>query len=1104
MSTDAPRPRGPLYSFALPVELLSNLQPRQLHIPESHPLYAASSSKALVKPSTPPPPAPVVAGAGGAFTCALTGASFPDLAGLRDHYRTDWYKYNVKLRMQGKPTGVGEEEFNRLVDGLSASISGSDSASSSSSSDDSSTSSTNAVSRLLAKQKLATGDSLDPIDEVGALSGPRSAVIWYEAPEAAPGAQYGVYRAVLPNAGAGKKREDGDAALEELRGLQIAEGKGGEGKKRQWTLLMFGGGHFAGMVVSLVPKLVSKGKGKEKEREVVVIKSKTFHRYTTRRKQGGGQGANDNANGKANSMGAQLRRHNEQAIIDEVRELLISWTQEINDSELVFLRCSKSNTKPFYDYEDAPLKRKDPRIRGYSFPTKRPTINELIRAFTELTRVKVSHLSPEALAQLDKDYLASIKPAPTPPVAQPKPIAPKPVLPKFTKEEEIERDRWTRLVDMVKKGRVEVLSTFLDKYGPEIETGGGGAVWGALPGWMEESRTTPTLLHVASAADQAEMVRWLLVEKRADPTLEASVAPSRPPPPSTETSLLPAGAAVPTPTPTPTTSSSTRPSLTPYELAPSRATRNVFRLLTTQYPDWWDWTGSGPTGARVPSGLDEEKEAEKESKKSERRGKLRDKLKERAAEREQKEREEKEVREREEKERKEKEEAELKRRGASNLAKTGPQRLGGGPPRAMLERQEAGLSEEQRMRVMREQRARAAEARFGKDADALPETSTTNTIAADVDLPSALAALTSSLSREQLLTIFAALTETPVAAPAPPPVQTTTTSHTLELLQTDPFLPSFGYNLGLLPAANGGLPPSPSLPLTISPTALSTSTYVPVPTRSGRVPQPLHPADGTHEGEQDRPTTLFTEYLNFDWPEEDEEDDPDFRVDDLWPTIGRRPRSKTAAEKAEAKEERKARNRAAAAKSKMRRKAEAEASAERVKKMEVENVALREKVEELEGKVEEARAREREVLERREREREAERELRDLRERAIDVQRHGGEEERSVATRSSPRKSLSQYRDEGSRSEAEAVRTSEGGWSGEDDEGEEGSEESEESEESSEEGEESEEDDDEDDSQEERAGRAGYDLEAAMAGLSAEGRAKLQSLLQWAKVHRPT
>lgn len=47
-------------------------------------------------------------------------------------------------------------------------------------------------------------------------------------------------------------------------------------------MLMFGGGHFAGWVISLRPKLVSGSKGgKGKEREVVVLESKTFHRYTS-------------------------------------------------------------------------------------------------------------------------------------------------------------------------------------------------------------------------------------------------------------------------------------------------------------------------------------------------------------------------------------------------------------------------------------------------------------------------------------------------------------------------------------------------------------------------------------------------------------------------------------------------------------------------------------------------------------------------------------------------------------------------------------------------------------------------------------------------------
>lgn len=289
-------------------------------------------------------------------------------------------------------------------------------------------------------------------------------------------------------------------------------------------------------------------------------------------------------------------------------------------------------------------------------------------------------------------------------------------MPKLSKEEELERDRWTRLIDMVKKGKKDALASFLDKYGPELEQPPGTGVWGTLPDWLEDAKTTPTLLHVASAADQPEVVRWLLVEKRADPTLEASVVPARAKPPTSDL-LLPYGALALTSsaeehvsTPVPATTRS----LTPYELAPSRATRNVFRLLTASNPDWWDWTGTGPSGARVPSGLTEDQEEGRDQKARDRRGKLRDKVKEREREREKEERELEEVRQREEAEAKNSEEAELKRTGKNKVVPTGPQRLGGGPPRAIVrgEMDAAGLTEEQRMRVQREQRARAAEARF--------------------------------------------------------------------------------------------------------------------------------------------------------------------------------------------------------------------------------------------------------------------------------------------------------------------------------------------------------------------------------------------------------
>ncbi|GAA6008943.1 Vms1p [Rhodotorula paludigena] len=687
-----------LYCFQLPPALLDALRPRQLVLPDDHPLNARR------QPENDPAhePAPTPAPARGSYTCALTGASFPTLDGLKQHYHSDWYRYNAKLKLEGKPTPVSEDHFNRLIDNLTDSISGSDSSSdgASSASASDAESDTN-LSRLLRKQHLSSAsrpspgtanavaaddDEADELD-AAALSGPRSSLQWFEAPAYAPETQYGLARAALPAAGARRRAlpgpgEEGRAVLDELRELQLAPsptpGDDGRATERKWTLLMFGGGHFAGMVVQLRPKLVSRGKGKDKEREIVVLEKKTFHRYTTRRKQGGSQGANDSANGKAKSAGAMIRRYNEAMLNDEVRALLSDWRDDIAASELVFLRCSKNNYKTFFGYaDDAPLQKGDQRVRGFGFPTKRPTINELMRSFMELTRLKVSHLSAEALAQLDADYLASItpaapapKPASTAPPPSTAPATPAP--PKLSKLEALERDRWLRLVDMVRKGRLDALVAFLDKYGPELESGEG-SPWGSLPAWMDDARAQPTLLHVASAADQPRVVRYLLEDKRADPcALSAAAAPA-------------GGAA----------------GRTPYELAGSRATRNEFRFVAFAHPDWVDWLG----GARVPSGLDERVEREKERREAERREKARERERVREEERA---REDERVREAQER-------ARVDERNAALLAagsRGGPQRLGGGAPAPIRDRDRAGLSEEQKMRIMREERARAAEARL--------------------------------------------------------------------------------------------------------------------------------------------------------------------------------------------------------------------------------------------------------------------------------------------------------------------------------------------------------------------------------------------------------
>ena len=70
-------------------------------------------------------------------------------------------------------------------------------------------------------------------------------------------------------------------------------------KNFSWIILMVSSGHFAGGVF---------------EKNGKIKASKTFHRYTTRRKQGGAQSAQDASGKMAKSAGSTLRRYNEIAL----------------------------------------------------------------------------------------------------------------------------------------------------------------------------------------------------------------------------------------------------------------------------------------------------------------------------------------------------------------------------------------------------------------------------------------------------------------------------------------------------------------------------------------------------------------------------------------------------------------------------------------------------------------------------------------------------------------------------------------------------------------------------------------------------------------------
>lgn len=270
-------------------------------------------------------------------------------------------------------------------------------------------------------------------------------------------------------------------------------------------LCMIGGGHFAAMVVSLTPKQTKSSATGPLSREATVLAHKTFHRYTTRRKQGGAQSANDSAKGAAHSAGSSLRRYNEQALTDEVRLLLQDWKGMIDTSELLFIRATGSTNRRtlFGPYDGQVLRQNDSRIRGFPFSTRRATQNELMRSFVELTRVKVIEVDEAAIAAAKRAAEEAAKPTTT---SKPQ----KPSTPKRSEEEETALLHTGQIQALVRRSKLPALLSY-------FKTNSLSPNFLFVP--QEQHHHAPTPLHFSAAQSSAPLVTGLLVKGSADPTI---------------------------------------------------------------------------------------------------------------------------------------------------------------------------------------------------------------------------------------------------------------------------------------------------------------------------------------------------------------------------------------------------------------------------------------------------------------------------------------------------------------------------------------------------------------------------------------------------------
>ncbi|KAM0355728.1 hypothetical protein ACHAPU_000114 [Fusarium lateritium] len=539
--------------YDLPTEVLDHLVLKNDADAEAEAIAAVESANSSPPKSPSSPDANLV----GTQACSLCGLTFTTVIDQRGHLKSDLHHYNLKQKLRGQKS-VSEAEFEKLVGNLDESLSGSDSDESEEEEDGRQEST---LTALLKKQaKLADKEEGGDEETAGNAGRGKPPLVWFSSPVLPEKTYFGMYRAILT----GDEQRNQDL-VEVLRKKQvepiaipkiIKEGALPEiaYKGPHIFLCMIGGGHFAAMVVSLAPR--PNKNGTTMNREATVLAHKTFHRYTTRRKQGGSQSANDNAKGAAHSAGSTLRRYNEQALVEDVRSLLQDWKALIDTSELIFVRATgMTNRRTLYGpYDGQVLKHNDTRIRGFPFSTRRATQNELMRSFIELTRLKVREIEP---VQEPKKETES---------ATPKPSA-KPSKPKLSEEEETALLHTSQLQAFVRRSKVPALLTYLKNNDITAD-------FEFQP--VEQNYHAPRPLHLAAAQNASPLVLGLLVRGGADPTIKNDEGK------------------------------------TPFELAGERSTRDAFRVARSELGEAkWAWDDAKVPPAMAKAEADKRDEREK-------------------------------------------------------------------------------------------------------------------------------------------------------------------------------------------------------------------------------------------------------------------------------------------------------------------------------------------------------------------------------------------------------------------------------------------------------------------------------------------------------------
>lgn len=471
--------KNDLYIYDLPEQIINSLEL----------MVFDSSVKEVILEVPKEAPEPVKkAVESNSLECGSCERSFESQEDRKEHYKSDFHRFNIKRKLANLPP-IDIDEFEKLTENEDLeSISGSDSEESDDGEEniykERKDELTTIFETQLANMNLEEKETESKFSHLNT----QSPHIFFKSSLLPEGQVFAVYKALF-------SKDSIERPLETIR-----EWNSKTSSESCSALFMIGGGHFAGAIVSH-QRLNTKGNSVKQqslqEQGVQLLEHKTFHRYTTRRKQGGSQSAMDNAKGKANSAGSSLRRYNEKALKVDVQSLLTQWEPFLKRCDNIFIRARSSSDRAVFFDDNTCIKTDDPRIRSFPFTTKRPTASELKKAWCQLTYLSQSS-RPETIPKQNSAVESKNQNA--------KEATKKPA----EREKTTEEKQTLELVALLKKSKAPLLVSFIRKNNLNIN-------FKLQP--YDEYIQTPTLLHLASQQGLKNMVLILLSNLKSDPTI---------------------------------------------------------------------------------------------------------------------------------------------------------------------------------------------------------------------------------------------------------------------------------------------------------------------------------------------------------------------------------------------------------------------------------------------------------------------------------------------------------------------------------------------------------------------------------------------------------